>query len=141
MCHNDFAPYNVTFENNKAIGIIDFDTSCPGPRIWDVAYAVYRFVPLSHQVYEVSTSCYRTYTKLDGVVRKRLLGAFLRSYGELEEVDLFPIMIARLISLVTLFDSESQKGNQAFIKMKAEGHQSFYLKETEFIKKSCHDWH
>jgi hypothetical protein len=46
ICHNDFAPYNCVFRDQHLVGLIDFDTAAPGARIWDVAYAVYRFVPL-----------------------------------------------------------------------------------------------
>jgi hypothetical protein len=28
------------------VGAIDFDTCAPGPRLWDIAYTAYRFVPL-----------------------------------------------------------------------------------------------
>lgn len=48
ICHNDFAPYNVVFNDKLPKAIIDFDTAGPGPRIWDVAYAAYCFVPLSY---------------------------------------------------------------------------------------------
>ncbi len=46
VCHNDFAPYNCVFRDQQLIALIDFDACAPGPRIWDVAYALYRFVPL-----------------------------------------------------------------------------------------------
>ncbi len=46
ICHNDFAPYNLVFENKHIVGLIDFDTCAPGPRIWDIAYAAYKIVPL-----------------------------------------------------------------------------------------------
>jgi hypothetical protein len=48
ICHNDFAPYNICFAGKQAVGIIDFDTAHPGPRAWDVAYALYRFAPFTH---------------------------------------------------------------------------------------------
>ena len=35
----------------RPVGLIDFDTAGPGPRIWDVAYAAYRFVPLVDHAY------------------------------------------------------------------------------------------
>lgn len=47
ICHNDFAHYNICFDGKQAIGIIDFDTACPGPRTWDIAYALYRFAPFT----------------------------------------------------------------------------------------------
>jgi len=46
VCHNDFAPYNCVFRNGRFVGAIDFDLCAPGPRIWDLAYTAYRFVPL-----------------------------------------------------------------------------------------------
>ena len=46
ICHNDFAPYNCVFRDKHLIGVIDFDVCSPGSRIWDIAYTVYRFVPL-----------------------------------------------------------------------------------------------
>jgi len=35
------------FRKGMPVALIDFDTAHPGPRIWDVAYAAYRFVPLT----------------------------------------------------------------------------------------------
>lgn len=46
ICHNDFAPYNCVFKEGRLVGVIDFDTASPGTRLWDMAYAVYRFAPL-----------------------------------------------------------------------------------------------
>lgn len=47
VCHNDFAMYNIIFKDKKPVGIIDFDVAAPGPRLWDIAYALYTCVPLS----------------------------------------------------------------------------------------------
>jgi hypothetical protein len=46
ICHNDFAPYNCVFRDGRFAGAIDFDLCSPGPRLWDIAYTAYRFVPL-----------------------------------------------------------------------------------------------
>lgn len=46
ICHNDFAPYNCVFRDGRLAGAIDFDVCAPGPRVWDIAYTAYRFVPL-----------------------------------------------------------------------------------------------
>jgi Ser/Thr protein kinase RdoA (MazF antagonist) len=46
ICHNDVAPYNMTFSNGRVTGLFDFDTASPGPRIWDLAYLAYRLAPL-----------------------------------------------------------------------------------------------
>ena len=47
ICHNDFAPYNLMFEGTAPTGVIDFDVASPGPRVWDMGYTAYRFVPLT----------------------------------------------------------------------------------------------
>ncbi|MEJ1229585.1 MAG: phosphotransferase [Galbitalea sp.] len=47
ICHNDFAPHNLAFVDGAIAGVIDFDTSSPGPRIWDIAYLATRIVPLT----------------------------------------------------------------------------------------------
>ncbi|MCA0458778.1 MAG: aminoglycoside phosphotransferase family protein [Chloroflexi bacterium] len=54
ICHNDFAPYNLVYQAGHVVGIIDFDTAAPGTRVWDVAYAVYRFVPLTNDAHSVA---------------------------------------------------------------------------------------
>ncbi len=46
ICHNDFAPYNCIFNGGRLVGAIDFDVCSPGSRIWDLAYAAYRYIPL-----------------------------------------------------------------------------------------------
>ena len=139
ICHNDFAPYNVTFINNEPVGIIDFDTACPAPREWDIAYGAYRFVPLSGEVYDCKEKKYRKYNKdKDCTTRKILLREFLAAYGI--NVNILPYVILRLKSLVELFDIECTKGNEAFIKMKAEGHQDFYIGEIKFIEENSTDW-
>jgi aminoglycoside phosphotransferase (APT) family kinase protein len=33
--------------DGRPVALIDFDVAHPGPRAWDLAYAAYRFVPLT----------------------------------------------------------------------------------------------
>jgi Phosphotransferase enzyme family len=47
ICHNDFSPHNLVFEQGTMIGAIDFDMCSPGPRLWDLAYFATRAVPLT----------------------------------------------------------------------------------------------
>jgi hypothetical protein len=47
ILHGDFAPYNCVFRGTVAVGIIDFDCMRIGPKSWDLAYALYRFAPLT----------------------------------------------------------------------------------------------
>lgn len=140
MCHNDFAPYNITFENGEALGLIDFDTICPAPRVWDIAYALYRFVPLTQAVYDHSLQEYRMYTNKDEQEYRQCVEEFLTAYGYDGSADLLEVVIERLESLICLFDEECQKGNNAFVMMKEQGHQAFYQKEVAFIRKYGSSW-
>lgn len=55
ICHNDFALYNVVINDNICSGVIDFDLVGPGPRIRDVAYAAYWFVPISQNALDMKS--------------------------------------------------------------------------------------
>ena len=46
ICHNDLSPANTVWSGGLPRAFIDWDLAAPGPRSWDVAYALYRFVPL-----------------------------------------------------------------------------------------------
>jgi hypothetical protein len=45
ICHNDIGPWNTVFRRGRPVAIIDWDGAAPAPRMWDVAYAIYRFAP------------------------------------------------------------------------------------------------
>jgi hypothetical protein len=46
ICHNDAGPYNAVYRAGHPIAFIDWDFAAPAPREWDIAYALWRFVPL-----------------------------------------------------------------------------------------------
>ncbi|AQR95912.1 phosphotransferase [Clostridium saccharoperbutylacetonicum] len=141
ICHNDIAPYNMTFVNNMPYGLIDFDTCCPAPRIWDIVYALYRFVPFSKKIYDNEKQEYRNYdVDRDKEFRKKSVRVFFDAYGMECPDDLFVQMTARLQALADLIYNESQNGNSAFKKMLEEGHRDLYLAEIEFIKEHAKEW-
>jgi Ser/Thr protein kinase RdoA (MazF antagonist) len=45
VCHNDAGPWNVVVRDRVPVALIDWDLAAPAPRAWDVAYALWRFVP------------------------------------------------------------------------------------------------
>ncbi|MEO7912188.1 MAG: phosphotransferase [Roseiflexaceae bacterium] len=49
ICHNDIAPWNIVFEQSHPRALIDWDFAAPAPRTWDIAYALWRCVPLYDQ--------------------------------------------------------------------------------------------
>lgn len=51
ICHNDLAPFNLIYRDRSVVAIIDWDGAAPGRRVWDLAYAVWRLVPLHRPEY------------------------------------------------------------------------------------------
>jgi hypothetical protein len=45
VCHGDFGPWNVVWQGEKPVGILDWDYARPGSRIHDVAYALEYVAP------------------------------------------------------------------------------------------------
>lgn len=86
ICHNDVAPYNMVFDDGRLVGLIDFDTASPGPRLWDLAYLGYRIAPLVSDAGE--------HAPADWAGRLRTL---LAAYGSQDSVaDLLTMMGHRL---------------------------------------------
>lgn len=95
ICHNDVAPYNMTFAGGRVTGLFDFDTASPGPRIWDLAYLVYRLAPLCEDA------------GIDTTVEERLarLDRLVTSYGlPFRRGEMLDAVAARLSELATYTD-------------------------------------
>ena len=119
ICHGDVAPYNTVFRGGRPVAFIDFDTAHPGPRVWDVAYAAYRFVQLVHP-YE------------DGAPAReqaRRLALFVDAYGlgGRDRALLLDAVVARLEHLVGFMRRQAAAGHPAFSRHVAEGHDRYYL--------------
>lgn len=127
MCHNDVAPYNMVYRDGKPIALIDFDTVGPGPRIWDVAYAVYGFIPLSY------TQEMQTLGLADPKIQGQRLKSFCHAYGlthTIEEV--LDTVVHRLEALCNLLTERSK--DPIYQKMIGEGHLDHYRREITSLQ-------
>ena len=128
LCHGDFAPYNVTVIDNEAVGIIDFDTLHPAPKMWDIAYAVYRWVPFNNPHSLDSKGI------LQEQIRKTKL--FLDAYGVNSECrnSFVSVLVERLGSLIEFMRYEADKGNEDFQLHIKGGHLQLYLDDIEYLR-------
>jgi aminoglycoside phosphotransferase (APT) family kinase protein len=94
ICHNDIGPWNVVFSDGQPIALIDFDTAAPGPRDWDIAYALYRFVPYVPD--EVCTII--GWTRPPD--RPARLRAFCEAYGLADWSHILEVMVRRIEVMV-----------------------------------------
>ncbi|MDL2408314.1 aminoglycoside phosphotransferase family protein [Rhizobium calliandrae] len=128
ICHGDFAPYNVVLNSGAATGIIDFETAHPGPRCWDLAYAIYRWAPLSAGVVAKDLG------ELDTqILRAR---SFLNAYDlPSQQRSALPGMILdRLNVLVGFMELEAANGVERYRRNVEEGHADIYRRDIAYIK-------
>ncbi|MGE6753796.1 phosphotransferase [Rossellomorea sp. NPDC071047] len=141
VCHNDFAIYNIIFNQEKPVGIIDFDVAGPGPRLWDIAYTLYTCVPLSrHYHTEAGEAVHYDPTQDAGRIKQRVR-LFFESYGmEGMEEDYVEMVLLRLEGLCKYMKRKAGEGDLAFQKMIDEGHHEHYQKDIKFIREHGEEW-
>jgi hypothetical protein len=141
ICHNDFSPYNVLFTHGLPSGVIDFDCACPGPRIWDIAYTLYTFIPLEDREFSVEENGMVPYqAAVHAEKRRARLQLFFEAYGLTRPDDLMEQVILRIESLCTLIETEAANGNAAFQRMILAGDLEHYRSEIVFIKEHAEEW-
>ncbi|GAA3590238.1 aminoglycoside phosphotransferase family protein [Nonomuraea rosea] len=119
ICHGDAATYNCVFRDGLPVAFIDFDTAHPGPRIWDVAYTAYRFVPLSDPGH--ADSC-------PVAEQARWLRLFADAYelGAADRGALVETALARLEQLISHMHEQAAAGSEAFARIVARGDDQHY---------------
>lgn len=127
FCHGDFAPYNVVLNDGAATGIIDFETAHPGPRRWDLAYAVYRWAPLSMVI--AGEAMGGLHEQID---RARV---FLDAYGlpAKQHRALPDMLVERLQALVAFMEGEAARGVEKYRRDLEEGHDRIYRRDIAYI--------
>ena len=130
ICHGDYAPYNLVLQGDRVVAIIDFDTAHPGPRTWDIAYALYRWAPLTHPGNPDGFG-----TEGDKLTRSRL---FCDVYGlsETGREGLITSVIDRLQFLVAFMQSKADAGDETFRANIADGHHLTYLEDIKYLKEN-----
>lgn len=131
MCHGDYAPYNVVLHGDQSIAIIDFDIAHPGPRVWDIAYALYRYAPLTDPNNQDGFG-----KVVDKLSRSRI---FCDTYGLAKEKrsGLIKVVIERLQVMVDTMRSGAAQGNEAFQANIDDGHDQLYLRDIVYLRRNA----
>lgn len=125
VCHGDVAPYNCAVRDGVVVGFIDFDTAHPGPRVWDLAYAVYRFAPLH------APDNPDSYGSPEDQGRRA--ARFCRAYGHPADDRLLDTVGERLVALIAYMREQAARGNEAFRRHIAEGHVDLYEADLRYL--------
>lgn len=133
MCHGDLAPYNTALEGKRVVGLIDFDTLHPGSRIWDVSYALYRWIPLMSEDNPENFG-----TRSD---KTRRIELFFETYGTdaIDQEGVFDWVIRRLEYLVSYMKQEANNGDESFEQHINDGHIKSYLEDVKYIREQWQD--
>jgi Ser/Thr protein kinase RdoA (MazF antagonist) len=129
ICHNDFAPYNLMFEDGEPTGVIDFDLASPGPRVWDMAYTAYRFVPLTAP--ENPDVAHPG----DAEMQRRLsVFTSAYSYARVTPADVAAAAIANLRELVDFIVTSAEAGDAAQQVVLARGDTAIYERDIAYLE-------
>lgn len=126
ICHGDFAPYNCALAEDGKLSMFDFDTAHPGPRLADIGYAAYRWVPLT------DPSNNDGFGDLDE--QRRRFRLFCDTYGDGDLAAVLDHAAQRLTELVDLMRRSAGEGHAAFASHVAEGHDQRYLNDIAHIR-------
>lgn len=130
ICHGDVAPYNMIYQDSRPHALIDFDTAGPGPRLWDLAYAAYRFVPLSYaqDMQDLGLS--------DPLIQGSRLYLFCQTYGlEQPYADVLDFVEHRLQAMCNWLSEGAAAGDLARQNLVNEGHLDYYRREIAAFQK------
>ena len=129
ICHNDFAPYNLMFQDRRLTGVIDFDTASPGPRVWDLAYGAYRFVPLTDPANPDAP-----YPGRDRQGRR--LARLCHAYGSprIRPGDVVDAAVARLGELVAFIVDAAAAGDSAQRRVLERGDTVIYQRDIAYLR-------
>src|ERR1700678_566418 len=126
ICDGDVGPYNIIFPNNAPVALIDFERATPGPRIWDIAFVVYRFAPLCDSPKQGFTP--PVLEQIAGRIR-----LFLNAYGFTQNDNLFDWIQLRLKTEIDLFESGETDDPIRRQKKIEAGHLDLYKRDLPLI--------
>jgi hypothetical protein len=122
ICNNDIAPWNTVVHDGQAVAFIDWDFATPGPRIWDVTHALWRFVPL----YDGPDS--GTVAEQSGRLR-----LFCDAYGLRDLAELLPTISRRQRALHDSMKAWAEAGEPAFAAMWRDGHGDIIMRDNDYL--------
>ncbi|MFD9903172.1 phosphotransferase enzyme family protein [Streptomyces sp. NPDC059063] len=130
IAHHDLAPWNLVVGGEDEWAFIDWDVAAPGTRLWDVAYALHGFIPLSADP---------DWQRGDAPARMR---AFADAYGldEGERRDLVPLLGRRTRAMHDFLRDQTALGNQPWATLWAEGHGDTWRNDTDYIERRAELW-
>jgi len=129
ICHNDVGPYNTIYRAGVPAAFIDWDFAAPAPREWDVAYALWRFVPL----YDDALCARLGWPVVD---RRPRIARFLEAYGLDCGDDIFDVVLRRMEVTRRTIQSWADAGNPDHLRLRREGRLAEISENIRYVEQS-----
>lgn len=129
IAHHDLAPWNLVI-GDRQWAFIDWDTAGPGTRLWDLAYAIHGFAPLSADP---------AHQRGDAGRRLRVIAD---AYGltEQQRLDLIPLLARRTQAMHDFLAHQAARGAQPWTRLWQEGHGTTWQADTTYIDERQQNW-
>jgi hypothetical protein len=129
IAHHDLAPWNLVI-GDRRWAFIDWDTAAPGSRLWDLAYAMHGFVPLSANP---------SYQRDNAVSRMRLVAD---EYGltQPQRELLVPMLARRTLAMHEFLAQQAARGTQPWAGLWQHGHGAAWRADTDYIVQREGTW-
>lgn len=113
VCHNDIAPHNTVLRPDGSLALIDWDFAAPGTRLYDIAHAAWKWVPLYS---DIDTAEHGWPPPYD---RPGRLRAFADAYGltATGRAGLVDAIRARIVDTIEGIRRFAEAGEPAFVQI------------------------
>jgi len=130
IAHHDLAPWNLVMGDGRW-AFIDWDTAAPGTRLWDLAYAMHGFAPLSANP---------AFQRADVSRRLRLI-ADAYELTEPQRLGIIPLLARRTQAMHDFLARQAARGTQPWARLWREGHGDVWQADTRYITDREDQWH
>ena len=122
IAHHDLAPWNLVVGPRWAF--IDWDLAAPATRLWDIAYAIHGFIPLSANP---------RWQRQDAGTRVRI---FADAYGldDFQRRKLVPLLSRRTRAMYGFLARQAGAGVQPWTRMWENGHGDAWRADADYIQ-------
>jgi aminoglycoside phosphotransferase (APT) family kinase protein len=133
VCHNDLSSWNTVYRDGAPVTFLDWDLAAPGPRLWDVAWAIYRYVPLFDD-----DSCRRLGIPVQPQARR--VGIFCDAYGLGERERLFETVCARIDAMVASARAWGEAGRPGWRDVWRDTRGRQWLAGRAYVAANADEW-